>query len=72
MEDIANKKAFPQLLKTIILLVDENLKLKVMLSSHCRQNAAVLASVQTSSLMVVCHVRSVRALESSTCRALRV
>ena len=31
MEDIANKKAFPQLLKTIILLVDENLKLKVML-----------------------------------------
>ena len=31
MEDVANKKAFPQLLKTIILLVDENLKLKVML-----------------------------------------
>ena len=31
MEDIANKKAFPQLLKTIIILVDENLKLKVML-----------------------------------------
>ena len=31
IEDIANKKAFPQLLKTIILLVDENLKLKVML-----------------------------------------
>jgi hypothetical protein len=31
MEDIADKKAFPQLLKTIILLVDENLKLKVML-----------------------------------------
>ena len=31
MEDIANRKAFPQLLKTIILLVDENLKLKVML-----------------------------------------
>lgn len=31
MEELANKKAFPQLLKTIVLLVDENLRLKVML-----------------------------------------
>ena len=31
MEELANKKAFPQLLKTIVLLVDENLKLRVML-----------------------------------------
>ena len=31
MEDLANKKAFPLLLKTIVLLVDENLRLKVML-----------------------------------------
>lgn len=31
MEDLANKKAFPQLLKAIVLLVDENLRLKVML-----------------------------------------
>ena len=31
MEDLANKKAFPELLRTIILVVDENLRLKVML-----------------------------------------
>ncbi|MBR3957640.1 MAG: hypothetical protein IKJ89_07315 [Kiritimatiellae bacterium] len=31
MEELANKKAFPQLLKAIVLLVDENLRLKVML-----------------------------------------
>ena len=31
MEELANKKAFPRLLKTIVLLVDENLRLKVML-----------------------------------------
>lgn len=31
MEELANKKAFPQLLRTIVLLVDENLRLKVML-----------------------------------------
>lgn len=31
MEELANKKAFPQLLKTIVLLVDENLRLRVML-----------------------------------------
>ena len=31
MEELANKKAFPQLLKTIVLLVDENLRLEVML-----------------------------------------
>ena len=31
MEDLANKKAFPELLKTIILVVDENIRLKVML-----------------------------------------
>ncbi len=30
MEDLANKKAFPALLKTILLLVDENIRLKVM------------------------------------------
>lgn len=31
MEDLANKKAFPELLRTIILVVDENIRLKVML-----------------------------------------
>ena len=31
MEDLANKKAFPELLRTIILAVDENIRLKVML-----------------------------------------
>ena len=31
MEDLANKNAFPELLRTIILVVDENLRLKVML-----------------------------------------
>ncbi len=31
MEDLANKKAFPELLKSIILVVDENIRLKVML-----------------------------------------
>ena len=31
MEELANKKAFPQLLKSIVLLVDENLRLRVML-----------------------------------------
>ena len=29
MEDLANKKAFPLLLKTILLLVDENLRLNL-------------------------------------------
>ena len=30
MEDLANKKAFPELLRIIIMLVDENIRLKVM------------------------------------------
>lgn len=31
MEELANKKAFPELLRSIILVVDENIRLKVML-----------------------------------------
>lgn len=31
MEDLANKKAFPELLRSILLVVDENIRLKVML-----------------------------------------
>ena len=37
MEDLANKKAFPELLRTIILVVDENLRLKVMLKQALPQ-----------------------------------
>ena len=64
MEDLANKKAFPLLLKTILLLVDENLRLKVML----KQPLPVKCGCTCEHPDSVLDGGSVRALASSICR----
>lgn len=71
MEDLANKKAFPELLKSIILVVDENIRLKVMLKQPLPAKCGCTCERQTPCSTVPCRAKFAHASALLTCRVSR-